>query len=157
MKSKIVVIASLFTLLSAPVVSTAEMKAEDAIKFRQSGMMFMRWNMGKIKQQVVTNPQAYNKEQVIAAANVILATANSGLGSLFPSNTKEGKGWHETRVKAEFFDEPDEVKKRSKKFNQEANKMVEVANTGDVNLIKEQFDNLFEACKGCHKKFRKKD
>ena len=157
MKSKIVVIASLFTLLSVPVVSTAEMKAEDAIKFRQSGMMFMRWNMGKIKQQVVKQPETYNKEQVLAAAQAIAGVANSGMGALFGSDTKEGKGWHETRIKPEFFDQPDEVKKRSRKFNEEANKMVDVANSGDVAMIKDQFDNLFEACKGCHKKFRKKD
>ena len=156
MKSKIIVMVSLLTLLSVPAVSTAELKPEDAIKYRQSGMMFMRWNMGKIKKQVVKRPETYNKENVIAAAKVIAATANSGLGALFASNTHKGEGWHKTRIKPEYFEQPDEVKKRAMKFNKEANKLVQVANTGEIDLIKEQFEATFKACKGCHKKFRKK-
>lgn len=157
MKSKIIVCASLISLLTVPVVSTAEMKTEDAIKFRQSGMMFMRWNMGKIKQQVVKKPETYNKQNVINAAAVIAATANSGLGALFPIGSDEGKGWKKTRVKQEFFTQPDEVKKRAQEFNREANELLRVANTGNVANIKAQFDATLKACKGCHKKFREKE
>lgn len=157
MKNKILLSLCFIIGTSYPVITVADMKAEDAIKFRQSAMMFMRWNMGKIKKQVVKKPETYNKQQVIDAANVISAIANSGLGALFPSNTEKGKGWKETKIKPDFFEQPEEVKKRATKFNKEANKLAEIANSGNVSHIAEQFDATLKACKGCHKKFRKKN
>jgi len=148
---------AIITIAASATEAIAEIKPEDEIKFRQSGMMFMRWNMGKIKQQVGANPQRYNKEEVIAAANVIAAIANSGMGALFSSNTRTGKGWKDTRLKAEYFSQPEEVKKQASAFSQEANELVKVANSADQTLIKNQFDKLFKACKSCHKKFRRKD
>jgi len=149
------IIICTITIFSTP--SYAELKPEDEIKYRQSAMMFMRWNMGKIKKQVVKNPETYNKEQIISSANVIASVANSGLGKLFSEKTKKGKGWKETRIKSEFFEQPDEVKKRANIFKDEANKLAKVANTGNIDKIKNQFDKTFKACKGCHKKFRKKE
>lgn len=147
------VFAGMISISSA---SAGQLKPEDEIKFRQSGMTFMRWNMGKIKQQV-SKPETYNQQQIIAAANVIAAVANSGIGSLFGPDTKTGKGWKDTRVKAEYFDQPEEVKKLASVFNKEAKQMAETANNGDITRIGEQFEILLKACKGCHKKFRSKD
>lgn len=137
--------------------SMADEKQEDQIKYRQSAMTFMRWNMGIIKNQVVTNPDSYNKDQVQAAANVIAAISNSGLGRLFSAGTETGTGWKETMVKPEFFKEPDEVKKLAKAFTEEANLLAKLAASGQVSDIQSQFDKTFEACKACHKKYRKKE
>lgn len=143
------------TLLSSTVI--AELKPEDEIKFRQSAMTFMRWNMGNIKAQVNGKSQSFDKDKVINAANVIAAIANDNLGSLFNEKSKTGKGWKDTRVKAEYFKQPQQVAKYAKAFNREANKLAQVAQTGNKSEIKTQFDNLFSACKDCHKKFRSKD
>lgn len=137
--------------------ASAEMKPEDKITFRQSGYTFMRWNMGMIKNQVVDDPQTYNKEKVLAAANVIAATANSGIETLFTPDTEKGKGWKDTRVKPEFFKQPDDAKKRALDFHREADAMAKAAATGDVDLIKAQFDKLQKACKSCHEDFRTKE
>ena len=137
--------------------SFAETKIEDQIKFRQSGMMFMRWNMGNIKEQVVTKPNTYNKERVLAAANTIAAVANSGIFDLFTPETKTGKGWKKTRLKNDFFLQPDEVKNRINDFTKEVGKFVQVSNSGNIEQIKDQFESLFKACKSCHKKFRSKE
>ncbi len=142
---------------SLAAISQERIKPEDEIKFRQSGMTFMRWNMGKIQNQIEDTASDYNKEQVIAAANVINAIANSGIGTLFTPATETGKGWKETRVKPEFFKQPNEVKKLASAFIQESEKLVDVANQGDRQTVKSQFDSLFDACKACHKKFRSKD
>jgi len=154
-----ILIAGIFTLVVGTLSTTAfsEIKPEDEIKFRQSGMTYMRWNMGKIENQVSKNPETYNKEQVAAAANVIAAIANSGIGALFSENSKTGKGWKDTRVKPEFFEQPEEVKKYAGTFRKEANKLAAVTESGDVNVIREQFDTVISACKECHKKFRSKD
>ena len=145
--------AALLTL-SLAAGASAQMKPEDMIKARQSGYTFMAWNMGKIKAQVVDGTTPYNKDQVVAAANAIAAVANSGMGALFAPDTGEGKGWKSTRVKAEFFKEQDEVRKIAMNYVQQANKLQEVAATGDLAAIKEQFGDTGKACKACHDKYR---
>ena len=75
MKSKL-----LLALLAVSLTGTvaAQVKPEDAIKFRQSGYGFMAWNMGRIKMNV---EGTYNKDEVIKAATAIQAIANSGMGN----------------------------------------------------------------------------
>jgi cytochrome c556 len=127
---------------------------EDQIKVRQSAYSFLGWNTAKIKTQVVDKPDSYNKEQVIAAANVIAAIANSGLGSLYGPGTDQGIGWKKTALKPEFFEKQDEAKKLATDFNREANEFAKIAATGNVNEIKEKFGKLGESCKSCHQSFR---
>ena len=154
MKSKLILLICLISITSP---AFTQPKPQDQIKFRQSGMMFMRWNVGIIKNQVVKNPQQYNKEKVVAAASAIAAVANSGIENLFTANSKTGKGWKKTRVKKAFFEEPQEVEKHVIKFKKEANNMLSASQGGDLDQIQQQFDVLFKACKGCHKKYRAKE
>ena len=135
--------------------ASAQVKPEDQIKFRKAGYAFMSWNMGKIKAQVVDNPASFNKDQVAAAANLIAATASSGMGALYGPGTDKDAGNQKTRVKPEFFKEPDEVRKLAMAFVKEANELQKVAATGDAAAIKAQFGKTGESCKACHDKFRK--
>ncbi|MBK6553586.1 MAG: cytochrome c [Rhodocyclaceae bacterium] len=132
----------------------AQMKVEDAITFRQSGYKFMAWNMGKIKANVEGQ---YNKDQVAAAANVVAAIANSGMGALYIPGSDKGKGWHETNVKPELFTDKEGVGKVARAFNDAANEMARVAATGDAAAVKAQFGKLGETCKACHDKYRKEE
>jgi len=142
--------------LSIATVSVAQMKTEDAIKFRQAGYAFMSWNMGKIKAQVVDGTVPFNKEQVVAAANVIAAVANSGMGALYPPGSDKGSGFHKTRVKPEFFQNMQEVGKLAGNFNAAANELAAAAATGDQGAIKAAFGKVGETCKACHDQFRAK-
>ena len=92
-----------------------------------------------------------------AAANVIAAIANSGLGALYVPGSDKGKGWKETRVKKELFTDKEGVGKVATAFNQAANEMAKVAATGDQAAVKAQFGKLGETCKGCHDKYREED
>jgi cytochrome c556 len=132
----------------------AQTKPEDAITFRQSGYKFMAWNMGRIKANLSGE---YNKGEVIQAANVIQAIANSGMGKLYLPGTDKGKGWKETEVKPALFTDHEGVSKVATAFNEAANEMARVAATGDAAAVKVQFGKLGESCKGCHEKFRKED
>lgn len=134
--------------------AAAQMKPEDAIKFRQSGYTFMAWNMGKIKAQAVDGTTPFNKDQVIAAANAIAAVANSGMGALYLPGTDTGKGWKDTRVKPELFTDKEEVGKIAKNFVEQANTLQKVAMSGDQAAIKTQFGEMGKACKACHDKYR---
>jgi cytochrome c556 len=143
-----------FALIAVVGTTFAQMKPEDQIKARQAGYRFMAWNMGKIKANI---DGQYNKDQVIAAANVVAAVANSGMGALFGPGTDKGTGFHETHVKPEFFKEGDKVKEVAMAYIKEANELAKVAATGDAAAVKAQFGKTGEACKACHEKFRKED
>jgi cytochrome c556 len=151
MKMKIAI-----SLLSIALVGTAaaEFKPEDAIKFRQSAYATMAWSMSRIKANV---KGTYDKDEVIKAANVIQAIANSNMGTLFAPGTDKGRGWVETEVKSELFTDKEGVKKVAIAFNKEANEMAKVAATGDAAAVKAQLGKLGKTCKGCHEKFREDD
>ena len=150
---KVLVLGISTAVLGASSAALAQ-KAEDLITFRQSGYKFMAWNMGRIK----ANPDGkFNKDEVVQAANVIQAIANSGMGKLYAPGTDKGKGWHETEVKPELFTDGEGVGKVAKAFNEAANEMAKVAATGDAAAVKAQFGKLGSSCKGCHEKYRKED
>ena len=133
--------------------AVAQVKPEDAIKFRQSAYTTMAWSMARIKMNV---EGTYNKEDVVKAATVIQAIANSGMGSLYLPGTDKGKGWEETRVKPELFTNKEGAGKVAMAFNKEANEMAKVAAGGDAAAVKEQFGKLSGTCKGCHDDFKMK-
>lgn len=128
------------------------LKPEDMIKIRKAGFDYMAWNFGKIKANLDGN---FNKDQVVAAANVVAATAGSGMGALFGPGTEKDVGDQKTRVKPELFQQPDRVKELMGNLNREANELVKVAATGDAAAIKAQFGKTGGTCKACHDDFRK--
>ena len=127
------------------------LKPEEMIKTRKAGYSFMSWNMGKIKSNL---DGTFNKDQVIAAANVVAATANSGMGALFGPGTDKDVGNEKTRVKPEFFEQQDKVRELAMNFNKEANELAKVAATGDKAAILAQFGKTGGTCKACHDAFR---
>ena len=151
MKNKIV-LALLATTLAGT--ALAQVKPEDAIKYRQSGYAFMAWNMGRIKMNV--EGDKFNKEEVLKAATAIQAIANSGMGALYLPGTDKGKGWEETRVKPELFTNKEGVGKVAGAFVKEANEMAKVAASGDAAAVGAQLGKLGGTCKGCHDDFKAK-
>lgn len=145
------------TLATAGAASAQQLKPEEMIQFRQAGYKVMAWNMGKIKAQAVDGSVAFNKDQVLAAARAIQGVANSGMGALFGPGTEKDIASLKTRAKPEIFDpkNADERNKIAGNYVQQANKLVDVAATGDQAAIKAQFGELGKACKACHDKFRK--
>lgn len=125
-------------------------KTEDQIRWRQSAYHTMAWSMARLKANV---EGTYNKEQVAEAANVIQALANSKMGALYQPGSDKGKGWKETRLKAEFFGSK-ELGQIAQNFGMAANDMAKLAAAGDAAAVKAQFGKLGETCKACHEKFR---
>lgn len=154
MKLNKIIVATLAIGLTGAALGQVVGKAEDQIRWRQSAYQTMAWNMARIKANV---EGTYNKDQVVEAANVVQAIANSKMGALFQPGTDKGKGWKETRVKPEFFkpESKDELGKLAGAYNKEANEMAKVAATGNAAAVKAQFGKLGESCKACHDKFRK--
>lgn len=153
---KITILFASCLLLTSGLVQAAQ-KAEELIKYRQSAMMFMRWNIATIKTQLFVHPQTYDSQQVIASANAIAAVAGTNISALFAPGTETGKGWKSTRAKATLFERPDEVKKHLAAVKKHAIELARVADNTNLERIKPQFDRLFDVCKGCHKDFRSKN
>ena len=148
---KKVVVALVLISFAGAVLAQQALKPEEMIKTRKAGYGFMAWNMGKIKANL---EGTYNKEQVIAAANVVAATANSGMGALFGPGTDKEVGGQKTRVKPEFFKEQDKVRELAMAYIKEANELQKVAAGGDAAAVKVQFGKTGESCKACHDKYR---
>lgn len=147
-------LAALAVIVSASALAQQAPKPETLIKWRQSVYQVVAWNSARIKANV---EGSYNKEEVIRAANSTAAIANSGLGALFAPGTEQGKGWHETTVKAELFTEGKRVGELAGNFAKEANELAKLAATGDQAAVKAQFGKLSGTCKACHDDFKKKD
>lgn len=150
MKFKLLIAAA--ALVAVAGTASAQIKPEDAIKWRQSGYGFMAWNMARIKMNV--EGSAFNKEEVVKAANAIQAIANSGMGALYLPGTDTGTGWEKTRAKPEIWTNKETLGKVATAFNKEANEMAKVAAGGDAAAVKEQFGKLAGTCKGCHDEFK---
>lgn len=143
--------AGLMALGLASSALAADLSPEEQIEIRQAGYEFMGWNMGKIKANLEGN---YNAAQVESAANAIAAIANSGMGALYGPGTDKAVGDMKTRVKPEFFQNMDDVKKIAGEFVEAANALAEVAAEGEAEAVKAAFADVGAACKACHQKYR---
>lgn len=137
--------------LATPV--AAQMDVEDQIETRQSAYQFAAWNMGKIKAQAIDGSVAYDQQQIQAAANAIAAVANSGMSTLYSRDSANDRA-DNTRLKPNFFEEQDKVREVAVNFVQQANKLQEVAASGDKAAVAQQFAKVGESCKACHDNFR---
>jgi len=147
---KTLVAALVIACLAFP--AAAQQKPEDAIKARKAGFSTMAFNMGRVKANV---DGTYNKDQVVAAANVVAAIANSQHWTLFPAGTDKDAGDQKTRAKPELFAQGDKVNQLAGNLAKEANELQRVAMTGDAAAVKAQFGKTGAACKACHDDFRK--
>lgn len=146
---------SLCLITAALLATTAQAqqapKPEQLIKWRQSAYQVIGWNTGRVKANV---DGAYNKDDVIRAANTIAAVANGGLPTLFAAGTDSGKGWHDTSVKATLFSDAAGAAAAQAAFGKEANELARIAQGGDVAAVKAQLAALQKTCKACHDDYR---
>ena len=145
-------VAALVLASLAGTVLAQQLKPEEMIKTRKANFTVMSWNMGKIKANLDGN---FDKDQVEAAANTVAAVAGSGWSVLFAPGTDKDIGGERTRVKPEFFQQPDKVRELGLNFRKEASELARVAATGDKAAVQAQFGKTGAACKACHDDFRK--
>ncbi len=129
------------------------LKPEDAIKYRKAAMNYQSWNMSRIKANVEGD---FNKDQVVVAANAIAAIANSRSGELFIPGTDTSAMGDKTRLKPEYFQQPDKAREVAMNYLRETNELARVAASGDAAAVKAQFGKTGGTCKGCHDLFQSK-
>ncbi len=146
-------LAAAFGLGLSGATLASDLKPEDAIKFRKAGYNFMSWNMGKIKASV---EGTFNRDEVVRSAQAIAAVANSGMGALYLPGTDRDHGDQKTRLKSEFFQEPERVREIAMNFNAQANELAKVAASGNPTAVAAQFKRVGDSCKACHDRYRAK-
>jgi cytochrome c556 len=128
-------------------------RPETVIKWRQSVFQVIAWNTGRIKSALATNDQ----NETLAAANALAALAGSGLSSLFPAATAQGKGWRDTTARAEIFSDPEKFRALTEQFAHETAELARVAAGSDQKAVSDQFAKVAKTCKSCHDKYRQTD
>ncbi len=134
-------------------IAVAQTKPDETIRTRQATFNVISSNVGQIKSNL---DGEYKKEDVIKFAGVIQAIANAGLGSLFTPGTDKGVGYHDTKLKPDWF-LPENAKKASDaiaSFKEQADQLAVIAAIGDKAAVQAQFGKLRGTCKGCHDNFR---
>jgi cytochrome c556 len=136
-------------------VAFAQFLPETMIKMRKAGCAYASLNMARIRAMVDFEPASFNKNVAIGAANVIAAIANSDMLSLYGPGTDKDVGIEKTKVKPEFFQQRDKVKKLLLAYIKEANKLQKVAHTGDIKAISAQLGKVADSCNACHVLYKK--
>ncbi|WP_300452503.1 cytochrome c [Accumulibacter sp.] len=131
-----------------------QLKPEEATRYRKAGYAFANRNMLKIK-AMLDGSLPYNKDQVLAAATVINSTVNSGMGALYLPGTEKDIGSEKTRLKPEFFTQPDKVKEVAGACRTAGSKLATAAASSNQAQVRVAFDDMGKAGKGCHDAFRK--
>lgn len=129
-------------------------KPETLIKWRQSVFQVIGWTCGRVK--LALDAANYDKEEVVKAATALAAVSNSGIGGLFAAGTEQGKGWHDTATKPEFFAAGSKAGEIAGTLARETNELVKVANSSDAAAVKAQFGKVTATCKACHDDYRVK-
>jgi cytochrome c556 len=151
----LLILRASFGLLGAysQAVAQSAPRPEALIKWRQSAFQVIAWNSGRIKAALA----AGKSQELRTAAAALSGVANSGLHTLFPANTAQGKGWRETTARAEIFGDPEGFRALTIQFARESSELARLAVADDQAAIAAQFAKVAKTCKSCHDKFRQTD
>jgi cytochrome c556 len=126
-------------------------KPEDAIRYRQSAMVLIGNNMGRINGQLKA---ATPNIQVIQQSAAVVEFASKLPFEAFIPGSETG-GTPATRAKPELFKDTDKVKQLSEKMQGEVVKLNAAAKGGDIAAIRAAFGDVGKSCKACHDDYRK--
>jgi cytochrome c556 len=136
--------------MAAAGAAQAQMKPEDAIKYRRSALFINGQSFGTLaamaQGKIPHDPAAAGRHAEIVDFMIKLPW------SAFSPGTETG----DTKAKPEIWLEPEDFKAKADKVQQEVAKLLQVAKGGDFNALKAQVGETGKACKACHDKFRNK-
>ena len=145
-----VVLASMLAAVFSANVSAAEVKPEDAIKYRQSVMSVMRWQLKSLG-AMEKGERPMDKDMLVKNAVYLEMLSKMSLEGFVPGSDKG-----ETKAKPEVWSQMDKFRGAMDKLLIDTAKLAQVTKTGDMDQIKAQFGRTQETCKSCHQDFRKK-
>ena len=143
--------SSLVGLLSLNIgaLGAAEVKPEDAVEYRQSVYTLIKWNFAPIG-AMVKGRVPYDAAAVARHAAFLETLSKMPLEGFTP-----GSDVGDTKAKPEIWKNRQEFEKLMSDFQEQVNKLNQVAGSGNQAAVKEQFGATAKSCKNCHDKFRK--
>jgi cytochrome c556 len=127
-------------------------QASDIVKYRQSVMKAMAAHMTAMS--LVVKKQISDRSQLAAHA-AALRDLSGGLPKFFPRGTGSDKT--KTAAKNEVWQRFPEFEAAFQKLRRESTVLADAAKRGDAKAFDAQFENVANACAGCHRIFRVKD
>ena len=128
----------------------AQVKPEDAIKYRKGVYAVMGWNFGPMA-AMAKGDRPYDAAAFARHAEIVAYMSKLPLEGFVPGSENG-----ETKAKPEIWLDMDDFKAKLEKMQAEAAKLAEVAKGGDPNASKAQLGETGKACKACHYKYRNK-
>jgi len=141
----------LFAVMIA-VSALAADQPSDIVKYRQSVMKAMAAHMTAMS--LVVKKQVSDRSQLAAHAAAI-GDLGGGLPKFFPRGTGSDKT--RTAAKNEVWQRFPEFEAAFLKLQRESDVLAVAAKRGDAKAFDAQFENVANACGGCHRTFRVKD
>ena len=120
------------------------------IKYRQNVMKSVSGHMGAIV-DILKNGLPL-KDHIVDHALSMQQISRMTL-SMFP----EGSGKGRTKSKQVIWEQWSEFESAASDFERESIKLVEVAQSGDMEALSKQLRATGKTCSGCHKNFRKRN
>ena len=120
------------------------------IKYRQNVMKSVSGHMGAIV-DILKNHLPL-KDHIVDHARSMLQISRMIL-SMFPEGSDKGR----TKSKQLIWEKWSEFESAASDFERESIKLVEVAQSGDMEALSKQVRATGKTCSGCHKNFRKRN
>ena len=139
-----------FLLIAFPALAADQ--ASDLVKYRQAVMKSMAAHMTAMS--LVVKKQVSDRSQLAAHA-ASLRDLSGGLAKFFPRGTASDKT--KTAAKNEVWQRFAEFEAGFATLQRESSALAEAAKRGDGKAFDAQFENVANACAGCHRTFRVKD
>jgi len=143
-------VGSLVLLLGASIAVLAQSQPEDVIKYRRNVMKANGAHEAAIR--AILQGKVDYKNQLADHAKA-LENINKDIPSIFPKGSDSG----ETKALPAIWDNRAEFEKRAGDAKQKSADFAKAAMTGDTQAVAAKFKELGEACKSCHKDFRKEE
>jgi cytochrome c556 len=128
----------------------AALAQQDAIKARQAAMKANGQALKAIDRIIRADG---NPADVIAPANQIADSA-AHLPSLFPTGSGPAKNPGKTEAAGAIWQQFDDFSAKAANLQDQARMLAAAAQSGDLAIVRAQFDKVVQGCGDCHKSYR---
>jgi cytochrome c556 len=128
----------------------AQMKPEDQVKQRRSGMAIIGHNFGSLA-AMAQDKKPYNKDEAARNADLIVALSEYPKNFFAEGTDKVG----DTKALPAVWSKRADFDDKMKRMNDEVKKLPQAART-DLAAVKAAVGDVGKACKACHDDYRAK-
>jgi len=143
-------VGSLFLLLGASIAVPAQSQPEDVIKYRRNVMKANGAHEAAIR--AILQGKVDYKNQLADHAKA-LENINKDIPSIFPKGSDSG----DTKALPAIWSDRVGFEKRAGDAKQKSADFAKAVMAGDTQAAAAKYKELSEACKACHKDFRKEE